>query len=307
MNTVVNISRRHPLFVAAFALASAVLVSQSLMGGSRSLARYQHGKPGSTWALITGASDGIGYGFAEALLQRGFNVVLHGRDKPKLDALVTELTSTYAPLQVRSVIADAACLHADIDGIRKTVDNLPGPLTVLVNNVGGSPRELNFKALHTMTADEVDHLINLNIRFTAQLTRATLPVLLAAQPALVIGVGSIAAHIHVPFQTLYSGGKAFIESFSHALKREAYATGVDLESMTVLVGNTMSGMNEYYVPHFTASSAMIANGALDKVGAGRAVVWARWRHHMQYRVLSWFPDWVRDRMLADAVEKWPRC
>ena len=99
---------------------------------------YRHSKSGS-WALVTGASDGIGLGFCEELLARGFNVLLHGRNPQKLDRIIGELSTKYPERSLDKVIADASKYDNGYEEIARKVKSLHGPLTVLVNNVGTFP------------------------------------------------------------------------------------------------------------------------------------------------------------------------
>jgi len=99
-----------------------------------SLPRYNPtGK--DAWALVTGATGGIGFGFAEELSERGFNVFLHGRNREKLNRRQEELQAKFPNIKYKIVVSDAADLHEDVNLIPNEVGN--ANLTVLVNNVGG--------------------------------------------------------------------------------------------------------------------------------------------------------------------------
>src|ERR1700712_245755 len=161
-----------------------------------------------TWALVTGASDGIGLGFAHELCSRGINVILHGRNKPKLQAVKEKLIAIFPGRSVEIFVADAAEYdgHAAINSLVELVRSLPenGKLRILVNNVGGANNLIGkglFYQLEDTTLDEVDTLINVNARFPARLTTALLPILGAEEtaPALIINIGSIAAIGLMPF------------------------------------------------------------------------------------------------------------
>lgn len=101
-----------------------------------SLQIYCHAETGS-WALVTGASDGIGRGFADELLERGFNVLLHGRNAAKLQNIQAELARTHPKRSVDIVVADASKNGDAYKAVTDKVKALPGKLVILVNNVGG--------------------------------------------------------------------------------------------------------------------------------------------------------------------------
>lgn len=121
-----------------------------------------------SYALITGASDGIGLGFAQELLSRGFNVILHGRNPAKLAAIQTSLQSTFPDRKVDTVIAYTSDNQSDISGIIKSISTKE--VTVLVNNVGGVFTVPKVMPLIESTAADIDKIINLNARFQTQLT-----------------------------------------------------------------------------------------------------------------------------------------
>lgn len=117
------------------------------------LSTYRHCESGS-WALVTGASDGIGRAFSAELLSRGFNVLLHGRNEKKLEMVKRELLELHPKRAIEIVVADASkqvrCIEVpdnvkwltcqlkqddSYKNVTQKVEQLPGKLTVLVNNV----------------------------------------------------------------------------------------------------------------------------------------------------------------------------
>ena len=267
-----------------------------------SLDKYHHGKPGSKWALVTGASDGIGYGFVESLLSSGFNVLLHGRNLEKLSRIKDALTKTHPNLSIRIVVADAFDASPDdIAQIVSTAQTLPGKLTVLVNNVGGAPVKPLFAPLAEQDSAHVDKHLNLNARFPAQLTRALLPLLIANGPSLVLNMTSGVALRGLPFLTTYSCSKAFNYTFSECLRAEMRAAAHDVEVLGIIIGNVKSASNKVVYRGVTCSSLELAREALSRVGCGRANVWAWWRHALQWGALAWVPDGVLEGQLIKAL------
>ncbi|PSK34147.1 hypothetical protein B9Z65_8473 [Elsinoe australis] len=256
-----------------------------------SLPKYHHGQPYTTWALITGASDGIGAGFAEALLSRGFHVVLHGRNPTKLAGVKQRLASQFPKAQILTVVADAGSPSADIASIVTAVSTLP--LTVLINNVGGVPFGEPYNTLEDAEASTVDALINLNLRFPTQLTKALLPILQKNEPSLVVNIGSGAGEMGLPYLGVYCGSKAFNLRWNQAMKAEMMALGKKVEMLGILVGNVRSGGNKIGEGFFTCSSLTMANAALDRVGCGRSSVWGWWRHGLQFGFIGSIPEGMR--------------
>ncbi|KAF2223768.1 hypothetical protein BDZ85DRAFT_175629, partial [Elsinoe ampelina] len=226
----------------------------------------------STWALITGASDGIGLGFTHALLSKGFNILLHGRNEAKLASLATTLHTQYPSAEIRTVLADASTFTpSDIERIRTTASSLPGPLTVLINNVGGAPPVPDpYTSLAETSPETIDTIISMNLRFPVHLTRSLLPLLQSHPPSLILNVGSAAGEVGIPYLSTYCGSKAFNLRWSQALAAEmVVAQGHDgVEVLGVLVGNVMSGSNKIGDGFFTCDSRTMAEEALGKVGWG---------------------------------------
>lgn len=89
-----------------------------------------------TWAVITGASDGIGKAFAFQLAQRGFSIVLIARNKDKLDSVQKEIKEKYSNIKTRVVVADfvKSADEGFFEKIEAQIQDLD--ISILVNNVG---------------------------------------------------------------------------------------------------------------------------------------------------------------------------
>ncbi|KAJ7132523.1 putative short chain dehydrogenase/reductase [Mycena epipterygia] len=255
------------------------------------LQRYCHSQSGS-WALVTGASDGIGRAFADELLASGFNVLIHGRNERKLIGIKQELERRFPRRAVDYVVADASEHDYPERAIVEKVQRLPGKLTVLVNNVGGV--EKPFTLLAESPAAVVETCLNVNSRFPTQLTRALLPTMKRDSPALIINCGSLAGSAGLPYLAAYSGTKAFIFAFTQALKHEMVLDGVQIEVMGVSIANVQSGSNKVPLSFGTISSAQ---GVLGKVGSGETLTYAHWSHALMITGALSLPEWLQGRII----------
>jgi 17beta-estradiol 17-dehydrogenase / very-long-chain 3-oxoacyl-CoA reductase len=264
----------------------------------RYLRDYQGEK---SWALVTGSSDGIGKGIAHELCSHGFNVVLHGRNAEKLSRVQASLLAEYPKVQVRKVIADAGSFTASaIDDIVANLQDIH--LTVLVNNVGGTAAlDVDFKTLEEHTAKEVDAVININLRFTTQLTRALLPTLQRNEPSLIMNIGSISEG-GMPWLSVYSPTKAYMRAFSKALGLELKANHHKVEVLGIQVGSVQSQQNHADISFFVPSSRVMARSALARVGCGSANVTGYLPHELQRLFFSIIPEWVLDRILIAGLK-----
>lgn len=235
------------------------------------------------WALVTGASDGIGFGFAQELSKRGFNVFLHGRNSEKLARRQEELQAEFPTIKYRIIVSDAGNVSDNIDSMATVVGD--AHLTVLVNNVGGETRP--YRGLAELTYEETRNTIHTNVMFMAQVTRALLPVLEKNGPSLVLNISSAASY-GIPFVPVYSGSKGFVDSFSYSLRAEMQADKKDVEVQCVRVGNVRSSGNDTDLSLSTPDSRTMAAGALGRAGSGALVI-GYWGHLIPVFSLDVFP------------------
>ncbi|KAH0364983.1 putative short chain dehydrogenase/reductase, partial [Aureobasidium melanogenum] len=264
---------------------------------------HRYNPSGNSWALVTGSTAGIGEGFAHALCAKNFNVILHGRSPRKLSALKSTLESKYPHVQIRIVIADVFDIDVDITSIVKVCEDLPGPLTLLVNNVGGAPLSPSYATLAEVDASYVDKMINLNARFPTQLTRALLPLLSKNSPALVMTACSVTGFRGLPYLSVYSASKAFNYALNESLVSELKAENKDVEALAIVIANVVSGGNKTTEGAFTCTGLQMAEMSLDRVGCGRPAVFGWWRHAVQWRCMSLLPDWVTEKILIGVMKE----
>ena len=237
------------------------------------LPRYLHG---DAWALVTGASDGIGAALVDELAQRGFNVVLHGRNASKLDKYVAQLQAKHPRRQFRTVILDAKAATAP--EIEDLANKMPKNLTVLINNVAAAGDEKKFARFLDKSVASIGRIMAVNEGFPTMLTRALLPQLIANQPALVINVGSVADKWPVVCLEEYGAGKAHNRAFSLALRKCMEVENYDVEVMHLRVTSVSTPGSEEPVSFGTVTPQVFAKGALDRVGCREGTSFGCLRH-----------------------------
>jgi 17beta-estradiol 17-dehydrogenase / very-long-chain 3-oxoacyl-CoA reductase len=261
----------------------------------------------ASWALITGASDGIGLALADELGARGFNVVLHGRNKDKLARVRDQLASSHPQREFRIVTVDASRFTpADIDRITGAVADLP--LTVLINNVGGTaPLSSNFKHFESMTATEMQALYSLNVQFPLQLTCALLPRFAAQkEPTLIMTCGS-GSQVGQAFIAAYSGCKAALHAWSRALCAEQAAAGSAVEVLEVVVGPTYTQQlqkeADMKASLMMPTADVMARAILARAGHGHRCVTPYFWHALQGTLLyGLLPASVADGIVATVLK-----
>lgn len=272
------------------------------------LARYAHPSSGGQppWALVTGASDGIGRAFARELAARGFNVVLYGRNEAKLAAVMADLQRQHPGRSFRLLVADAstvACVRCsdadrprsssssttavDFEVIGAAVGDLH--LTVLVNNVGGVSHDLALAPLSELPAAGIAGNVSLNALFPLHLTRVLLPQLRRAGPALVVNVGSL-ADTGMPLLSSYGPSKAFLMCMTETLRLESALEHSGVEFLGIRVGRVTEVARLHDRPSlFVPSAAVMACAALDRAGRDHGVVVGYWGHALQLLALELLP------------------
>ena len=289
--------------LAIVAVAINILQTMLIYFKPCTLSQYLRTTPsGKSWALVTGASDGIGRELAQGLCQRGFNVIIHGRNEKKLEGVKAQLNETFPKCEVQLLIADAVEPIASESDLLAPIQNLP--ITVLINNLG-SPGGMLYREYTMLTEhrnSDIPPIMNINATFPTQLTRALLPVLRRNGPALLLNIGSGGA-IGTPYLAVYSGAKAFIRFWSKGLRRELTSEAWDVEILYVNVGMVKSWKYNQDDSDFLAPSPKtMANCTLDRVGCGVGEVTPYWPHLLLTVAAPILPDWVLSRLLINTMK-----
>ena len=188
------------------------------------------------WALVTGASGGIGKAFCEALAGAGLNLVLVARQLAPLEKLAAQLQGRgirCLPLAQDLAAPDCA------ERLRQAVEAEGVEIALLVNNAGIG----HWGAFESADAGTLVRLVQVDAQAPVLLCRAFEPHLARQAPAAaVINVSSQAAYQPVPWMAVYGATKAFVHSFSLALYEEWRGRGIHVQ--TLVPGPTESGFDQ---------------------------------------------------------------
>lgn len=258
------------------------------------------------WALITGASGGIGYGYADYLLSLNFGVIIIA-DTGIADAAV-KLQKLHPNGHIKAV--ELNCLTAtlsDIEGLVNDIADLP--ITILINNVGSVPIPFpQFRPFKSFDAEGIDAHFDLNARFMTHLTRLMLPILTKnAQPrALILNITS-GARMGLPYLLMYSATKAYISGFSHALSRECIYFNYPIDTLLIVPGEVLSDGNRHGVPSGSPTAAEFAKCVLERVdgavarGLFEIAPW--WKHALEMGMMDWVPERFLAKELVRIMEE----
>lgn len=181
------------------------------------------------FALITGASSGIGATYADRLAKRGFGLILVARDLQRLEQLAVRLRQAFdVPVDV--IQADLT-VAADLARVEHELRSNP-QIVMLVNNAGVA------MSGDLMDADPLalEKMIQLNITAPSRLALAALPGFVARKAGGLINISSVLALAPEMFNAAYSGTKAYVLNLTLKLQQEMAGKGVQVQA--VLPGAT---------------------------------------------------------------------
>lgn len=196
---------------------SPVIGSQSVTAPARQSRLIEHYGP---WAVVTGASDGIGLAIARELAANGFFLVLVARRQKVLDQIAAELKAKH-PIETRVIAADLGT-DAGIAAIEEGTAALDVGLLVAAAGYGTSG---NF--VDADLAVEVD-MIAVNCRAVAALTHSFSRRFVARGRGGIVLMSSLVAFQGVPRAANYAATKAYIQSFAEGIAVELKPRGVDV-------------------------------------------------------------------------------
>jgi short-subunit dehydrogenase len=174
------------------------------------------------WAIITGASSGIGKALAFEFAAGGYHLLLIARNRTALNEVAAECSAKYG-IEAEVVAADLSRTEA-VDSLIQELSAKSHRYEVLVNNAG-----FGIHGDFASTDIEKDiQLLNLQLMATLKLTHAMLPRMIKNRSGRILNVASVYSFSPVPFQSVYAACKAFLLSFSSSLKNELEGTGVTI-------------------------------------------------------------------------------
>jgi short-subunit dehydrogenase/uncharacterized protein YndB with AHSA1/START domain len=241
------------------------------------------------WAVVTGASSGLGRGLAAGLAERGMSLVLTGRNQARLDEAAEQIRRDTPCIKVETVTADLSKPSGVSTLLERVGDR---PIEVLVNNAGFGSYGPFAGANSDREADE----IAVDVNAVVTLARAFLPGMIDRRSGGILNVASAIAFQPAPYQAVYAASKAFVLSFSQALWAEARGFGVTVTALCP--GPTRTGFVD-------ALGADVAHTAVyQRLGEPEPVIAAGLKALDNGRAVS-IPG-LRNKLIAAAGRLMPR-
>ena len=174
----------------------------------------------NSWALVTGATAGIGESFTRLLAGNNYNIVLVARDLPRLQERATALEAKFGistHVIQADLATDAGCLKVEKHIAENQID-------VLINNAG-----FGINKAFTMSTLEVEQqLLDVLVRTPMRLMHVALPLMKARNNGIIINVSSVAGYIA---GGTYSASKSYLTVLSESLNTELTATNVKVSAL----------------------------------------------------------------------------
>jgi hypothetical protein len=177
------------------------------------------------YALVTGASKGIGAAMAQQLAAEHWNLVLVARGKEELDTLAGELAAKHA---VKALVlpSDLSRPNAAAD-LWARVSALGVRVEVLVNNAGFGL----LGAFDKTSLQRELEIVQVNVIALTELTKLALPAMLERKQGWILNVASTAGFVPGPLMSVYYASKAYVLSFSEGLASELDGSGVKVSAL----------------------------------------------------------------------------
>ncbi|XP_016309080.1 LOW QUALITY PROTEIN: very-long-chain 3-oxoacyl-CoA reductase-like [Sinocyclocheilus anshuiensis] len=243
------------------------------------------------WAVLYGATSGIGRAYAEELAKRGLDIVLISRSEDKLRRVAKEIESRYKR-QTYVIQTDFTEGHSIYSAITQQLEGLQ--IGILVNNVG-----MNYSIgvlanfLDVPDPDQrITQVINCNTLSVTQMSRLVLPGMLQRGKGLIINISSEAASQPQPMLSVYSATKIFVTYFSRCVHAEYRSKGITVQCVAPFMVSTNMTHNVPVNP-LVKSAASFARDALNTVGYTTYTGGCLTHALQQFALSIFFPGWLR--------------
>lgn len=241
------------------------------------------------WAVITGASEGIGRSYAIKLAGRKMNVVLISRSMEKLQLVADEIRSKHGEsVETICFPLDMCKLRDDaIYGkLKKQLDELD--VGILVNNVGFFFERLQY--FLTVPKETHQKVVDLNISTVVAMTQMVLPQMIERRRGAIINIGSGASVKPTPLMSSYSAAKTFVDDFSRVVQREYADKGLTVQCIQPFYVST--NMTHQAKPNFfVVHPDTYVEGAITTLGYSNRN-YGYWTHGIFGLVGELLPEWL---------------
>jgi NAD(P)-dependent dehydrogenase (short-subunit alcohol dehydrogenase family) len=231
-------------------------------------------------ALITGAASGLGRGLALALAQQGWRIAALDCHEAGLETLAAELT----PARGAIAVADVTDAAAHAVAVRNLEDQL-GPTELLIASAGIGMET----SAHTLKADDIARVINVNLLGVVNSVAAVLPGMLQRRRGHLVALSSVASFRGLPRMLAYCASKSGLNAFMEGIRTETRGHGIDVTTICPSwIKTPMTAALGDRLPDILELDDAVGR-ILWAIGKKRAFYAFPWQTAWRLNLLRWLP------------------
>ncbi|KAJ0809256.1 putative very-long-chain 3-oxoacyl-CoA reductase [Helianthus annuus] len=251
-----------------------------------------------SWALITGATDGIGKAFAFQLAQKGLHLILVSRNQAKLNQVSNEILSVYPSIKIKIFAIDFSSdnVVVGVRGMKRVILDENLDVGVLVNNVGVTYPVARY--FHEVEQDVWMKVMKVNVEGTSLVTKSVIEGMIGRKRGAIVNIGSgagIGLPSH-PLYAIYAASKAYVNQLSRSLYVEYKSFGIDIQCQVPLYVSTNMASQVAMVQKsslFIPTADEYVKAAIRQIGYEPRCM-PYWAHSIQWFFASLAPDSLVD-------------
>ena len=250
-----------------------------------------------SYAMVTGASSGIGRAIAEELAKKGIGLILVALPQTGLELVARQLSKKYG-VEVLTFGVDLTLPDAPFKLFSACqAKNLN--IEILVNNAGFG----NLELFENSDLKELNQMMILNNQAVVGLTHLFIPILKKNKPSYILNLGSLASFFKIPYKAVYSATKSFVFSFSAALRQELKPVNISVSCLCP--GSTLTSERVQDIiqrtsgksPLFIQSPQIVAQWAIKKLFEGQFKIVPGFHNRILLAVYSMLPEIFTEKIL----------
>ncbi|KAM5137810.1 inactive hydroxysteroid dehydrogenase-like protein 1 [Mantella aurantiaca] len=253
------------------------------------LSRTKHIRQYGEWAIVTGATSGIGKAYAEELASHGINIILISRSPEKLKKVSEAITETYR-VKTRFIVADFSLGREVYPHIKEALRNVD--VGILVNNAGVVEDDIQITT--EIPEDKLWEIMNVNIAAAVMMVHIVLPGMVQRKRGAIVNVSSALCCKPTPLANMYASSKTFMDHFTRALHYEYASKGIFIQSLvTFFVRTNMTELSTFLKtkPYILLEAKNYACQAVRTIGISQRTA-GHLSHSIQVSLIYWIPEWL---------------
>lgn len=253
----------------------------------------------SKWALVTGASGGIGRALCHEIAADGVNIILVARDQAELQKVASNLEDKF---KIKTIVITSDLSQDGAPAkLLTAVNKYNVQVDYLVNNAGFG----GYGAFSATDLVSEKAMINLNITALTELCKLFLPAMAERGSGRILNVASTAAFLPGPYMAVYFATKAYVLHFSEAINEELQGSGVTVTALcpgptATHFAATASASNTSIFRGKLPTATSVAEFGYRAMKAGRPVAVHRLRNRLMVVIIRFVPRGVLTRFVGKA-------